>query len=106
GYPMPDDQPVYGTGAVARRTQLTRQRLQYLIDRGKLPGPSLRVPGRWLFTEADVQRILEALGAHPHLHSSSPDNLRGGPPTGGWKQFPCPRSTCVGRPGTEGSACA
>jgi DNA-binding transcriptional MerR regulator len=52
---------------VARKVRLTPQKLQYLIDKGKLPGPSLCVPGRRLFTEEDVQRILQALQADPAL---------------------------------------
>jgi hypothetical protein len=49
--------------------QMSRQHLQYLIDKGKLPGPSLQVPGRRLFTEEDVQRILDALQSNPLLRT-------------------------------------
>ena len=48
------------SGSVARRTNLPRWRLLYLIEKGDLPGPSLQVPGRRLFTAEDVERILEA----------------------------------------------
>jgi hypothetical protein len=49
--------------------QMSRQHLQYLIDAGKLPGPSLQVPGRRLFTQEDVQRILDALRSNPLLRT-------------------------------------
>jgi hypothetical protein len=44
-------------GPVAARLGIPRWRLAYLIDRGDLPGPSLQVPGRRLFSEEDVRRI-------------------------------------------------
>jgi DNA-binding transcriptional MerR regulator len=65
---MPDNhQAVHGTGAVARRAGLTTQRLQYLIEKGKLPAASLTIPGRRLFTASDLERILQALRADPSL---------------------------------------
>jgi hypothetical protein len=53
---------VYSTiGTVAIRLGIPRWRLAYLIERGTLPGPSLQVPGRRLFSEADVERIQQAI---------------------------------------------
>jgi DNA-binding transcriptional MerR regulator len=48
-------------GPVAARLGLPRWRLAYLIERGDVPGPSLQVPGRRLFTEQDVDAIRQAL---------------------------------------------
>jgi hypothetical protein len=50
---------------------MPRWRLLYLIEKGKLPGPSLQVPGRRLFTEADVQQILRRLEEEPALRGDS-----------------------------------
>jgi hypothetical protein len=62
---------VHGAGAVARQVGLTLQRLQYLISKKRLPGPSFSIPGRHLFTNADVQRILQALRADLTLAARS-----------------------------------
>jgi DNA-binding transcriptional MerR regulator len=48
-------------GSVANRVGIPRWRLAYLIERGDVPGPSFQVPGRRLFSEEDIERILEAL---------------------------------------------
>jgi DNA-binding transcriptional MerR regulator len=48
-------------GAVADRLAIPRWKLAYLIERGDVPGSSLQVPGRRLFSEDDVERIREAL---------------------------------------------
>lgn len=55
------------SGAVARRAKLPRWRLQYLIEKGDLPGPSFEVPGRRLFTNKDVEVILATLKERPDL---------------------------------------
>ena len=55
------------SGAVARKANLPRWRLQYLIEKGDLPGPSYQVPGRRLFTTVDVEGILAALQERPEL---------------------------------------
>jgi DNA-binding transcriptional MerR regulator len=53
---------LYSTiGAVAERLTVPRWKLAYLIDRGDVPGPSLQVPGRRLFSEDDVGQIRQAL---------------------------------------------
>jgi DNA-binding transcriptional MerR regulator len=49
------------TGQVAARLNVPRWQLAYLIERGDVPGPSVEIPGRRLFTEADVEAIGEAL---------------------------------------------
>jgi len=48
-------------GAVALQVGIPRWRLAYLIERGDVPGPSLQVPGRRLFSENDVECIRKAL---------------------------------------------
>ena len=50
-------------GEVARQVGIDRWRLAYLIERGKLPPPSGEVPGRRLFSRADVEKIKQALEA-------------------------------------------
>jgi DNA-binding transcriptional MerR regulator len=57
---MPSDS--YTTiGTVAQQVGIPRWRLAYLIERGDVPGPSLQVPGRRLFSEKDVDCIRKAL---------------------------------------------
>jgi DNA-binding transcriptional MerR regulator len=54
--------PEYRTiGSVADQLELPRWRLAYLIDRGDVPGSSLQVPGRRLFSDEDVERIRQAI---------------------------------------------
>jgi DNA-binding transcriptional MerR regulator len=48
-------------GAVADRLAIPRWKLAYLIERGSVPGPSLQVPGRRLFSEDDVAQLRQAL---------------------------------------------
>jgi DNA-binding transcriptional MerR regulator len=48
-------------GPVAAHLGIPRWRLAYLIERGDVPGPSLQVPGRRLFSEKDVDCIRQAL---------------------------------------------
>jgi hypothetical protein len=38
-------------------------RLAYLIGRGAIPGPSVQLPGRRVFSAEDVERIRAALAA-------------------------------------------
>jgi MerR HTH family regulatory protein len=58
----PMETPCYVTlGTVAERLSVPRWKLAYLIERGDVPGPSLQVPGRRLFTDEDVARISAAL---------------------------------------------
>jgi hypothetical protein len=49
------------SGRVAAELGIPRWRLAYLIERGDVPGPSLQVPGRRLFTDQDVASIRRAL---------------------------------------------
>jgi DNA-binding transcriptional MerR regulator len=51
----------YGSGEVARRVSLPLWKFLYFTDRGLFPEPSIRVAGRRLFTEDDVQRIVAIL---------------------------------------------
>jgi hypothetical protein len=60
------------TGNVAARLEIPRWRLAYLIERGDVPGPSLQVPGRRLFNEADVERIRRALAARKAPQEGQP----------------------------------
>ena len=65
---MTSKQPVItGTGGVAQRAGMSRALFQYRLDRGELPGPSIIVADRRLFTEADIQKILTALQKRPAL---------------------------------------
>jgi hypothetical protein len=48
-------------GRVAAALAVPRWWLAYLVERGDVPGPSLLVPGRRLFTDADVEKIRVAL---------------------------------------------
>jgi DNA-binding transcriptional MerR regulator len=48
-------------GAVAAQLGLPRWQLAYLIEHGDVPGPSLQVPGRRLFSAQDVVAIRKAL---------------------------------------------
>jgi DNA-binding transcriptional MerR regulator len=50
-------------GAVADRIGIPRWKLAYMIERGDVPPPSLQVPGRRLFSERDIERIIQALEA-------------------------------------------
>ena len=60
---------VYTSGHVAELFEMARHRLAYLIETRQLPGPSAQVPGRRLFTAADIDRIREALEQRPQLRS-------------------------------------
>jgi DNA-binding transcriptional MerR regulator len=51
----------FTTGQAAARLGLPRWRLAYLIERGAVPGPSVQVPGRRLFSQSDLQAIRQAL---------------------------------------------
>jgi hypothetical protein len=51
----------YSSGQVAAQVGLPLWRLLYFIDRQLLPGPSLQIPGRRLFTAQDVTKIRLAL---------------------------------------------
>lgn len=57
-------------GDVAAALAVPRWRLAYWIERGDVPGPSMQVPGRRLFTDADVERIRAALEKRPALGGS------------------------------------
>lgn len=49
-------------GDVSRRLNVPPHRIAYLYLTRKLPEPALRLGNRRIFTEADVRRIVEALG--------------------------------------------
>ena len=70
---------LHSSGAVADRVNLPRWRLLYLIERGDVPGPTYEIPGRRLFTEADVQRILAALARLPALRGGGQQQAPRGP---------------------------
>ena len=48
-------------GGVPTQLGVPRWKLAYLIERGVVPGPSLQVPGRRLFTDGDIEKIRAAL---------------------------------------------
>jgi hypothetical protein len=62
--------PCFSSGQVAVQVGLPRWWFLYLLDKGLLPGPSLQVPGRRLFTQEDIQRIGAALERRPELRRS------------------------------------
>jgi hypothetical protein len=73
------------SGQVAARVGLPRWRLLYLIERGAVPGPSVQVPGRRLYTATDVDHIAEALEQQPDLRrdGQGPVERRPAPGMGG-----------------------
>ena len=44
-------------GELAARLGIARWKLAYWIERGMVPRPSVQVPGRRLFSQADVEGI-------------------------------------------------
>ena len=59
------------SGEVAKKFDLPRWKFAYLVEKGALPGPSLEVPGRRLFTEEDMEAIAAALEASPELRETA-----------------------------------
>jgi hypothetical protein len=51
----------YTSGQAALQVGIPRWRFLYLLETGKIPGPSVQVPGRRLFTAADIANIVQAL---------------------------------------------
>jgi hypothetical protein len=51
----------FSTGEAARELGLPRWKLSYLVERGDVPAPSVALPGRWVFTQADIERIRQVL---------------------------------------------
>jgi DNA-binding transcriptional MerR regulator len=66
------------SGAVAEAVGIPRWQLAYLIDRGVVPDASIRVPGRRLFTEEDVERIRRALAERAEARRQSRGREPGG----------------------------
>ena len=63
----------FTSGEVADKVGEPRWRLAYLIEKRVLPGPSFQVPGRRLFTSADIEKIVRALAQRPELrHREQP----------------------------------
>ena len=58
---------IHTSGRVAADVGLARPRLLYLIETEQLPQPTYAVPGRRVFTDADVEAIRRALEANPEL---------------------------------------
>ena len=50
---------------------IARWKLLYLIEAQKLPGPSMMVSGRRLFTAANVEQMKILLRAHPNWHEAA-----------------------------------
>jgi hypothetical protein len=61
------DTALHTSGAVAERLRIARWRFLYLLERGVLPAPTFKIPGRRVFTEGDIQRIEALLAARPEL---------------------------------------
>lgn len=51
------DQQFFTSGEVAEEIGLLRSQFLYLVEHGDLPRPSYEVPGRRLFTAADLETI-------------------------------------------------
>jgi hypothetical protein len=62
--PMPAEH-YHTIGEVAAQLAVPRWHLAYLIERNEVPGPTLQVPGRRLFSDADVEQIRQALLRRP-----------------------------------------
>jgi hypothetical protein len=58
-------------GAVAKRLQIPRAQLLYLIEKGDLPAPATHKAGKWLFTEEEAAALVLLL-KHIDLRLSSP----------------------------------
>lgn len=58
---MPSSESMFTTGEVAAELGLTRWKLAYFVERGIVTGPTATVPGRRLFTAADVSEIRKQL---------------------------------------------
>jgi excisionase family DNA binding protein len=63
---------LFTCGEAAAQLGLPRWKLQYLIERGEIPGPSHQVPGRRLFTFEDIRRIAQALAESPDPNRPTP----------------------------------
>lgn len=74
---MDDANLLLTSGEVAARVGLTRSRLLYLIERRLVPGPTYLVPGRRLFTPADVALIDQALSSRPATCDGAGDGRKG-----------------------------
>jgi hypothetical protein len=61
----------FSSGQVAARLGLPRWWLLYLLEKELVPGASLQVPGRRLFTDQDVRKIATALESRPDLRRSA-----------------------------------
>lgn len=57
---MPTMSKLWGSGQVAEELGIRSWKFRYLVERGDLPGPSLVVSGRRLFTEEDVEAVKRA----------------------------------------------
>jgi DNA-binding transcriptional MerR regulator len=57
----PNAESLVGTGTAAEVLGIKRHRLIALIDVGKLPEPTVRVPGRRLFSSEDIEAVRKAL---------------------------------------------
>jgi hypothetical protein len=81
----------FSTGMVAEMLGVPRWKLIYQIERGDLPGPSMRVAGRRLFTTSDVAIIRTALRAS--ATAASADSLPAARPRSGEVRGPQPGGT-------------
>lgn len=61
---------VFTSGDVARHAGVPRWKLMYLIERGELPAPNSVVPGRRLFTAAEVETICELVKKRSEARTS------------------------------------
>lgn len=64
---------LYTTGQVATRLGVERWRLQYWVERKMIRGPTASVPGRRLFSDADIEHIGRQLAELNASMSSATD---------------------------------
>jgi len=52
---------LYSTGDVARRLGIQRYQLEYLVETQQIPEPAVRVAGKRVWNEAEVQEAAKFL---------------------------------------------
>jgi DNA-binding transcriptional MerR regulator len=57
------NQACYSSGEVARIVKISRWKLLYFIESGIIPEPTLRASNRRLFTEEEIENIVDVLAA-------------------------------------------
>ena len=58
--------PIYSTGSVARKLGVKRYQLEYLLETDQVPEPRLRVAGKRIWDQDEVDRTARILEARRH----------------------------------------